>query len=249
MRRTIESVVAQTCRDFEYIVIDGGSTDSSVEVIKEYDQSIDYWVSERDRGIYHAMNKGVAQAHGDYCIFMNSGDCFYGSDVLECVRGEFAADDFVVGKAVSQKDNTALFAPPVRDISLYYFYTGTLPHQSSFIKTDLLRQFPYDESLKIVSDWKFFVQTIILHDCSVKFIDEIVAKFDVDGVSTSNPHATWEEKMNVLTELFPSKVLKDCQYLKDSECLTQQLTPKLRINYGVDRILFNLGRFLLKIKR
>ena len=81
---TIKSVLCQTCTDFEYIIIDGGSTDGSAEVIKEYDKAIAYWVSEKDNGVYHAMNKGVAQAHGDYLIFMNSGDCFHSSDVLSC---------------------------------------------------------------------------------------------------------------------------------------------------------------------
>ena len=85
LRKTIESVVNQTCRDFEYIIIDGGSTDGSVDVIKQYADRIDYWVSEPDKGIYHAMNKGIAVAHGEYLNFMNSGDCFYESTVVENV--------------------------------------------------------------------------------------------------------------------------------------------------------------------
>lgn len=81
LRKTIESVVAQTTREFEYIVIDGGSTDGSVDVIKEFSDYIDYWVSEPDKGIYNAMNKGVKVAHGDYCQFLNSGDWLYDSNV------------------------------------------------------------------------------------------------------------------------------------------------------------------------
>ena len=76
LRHTIESIVCQTYTDFEFIIIDGGSTDGSVDVIKEYAEHIAYWVSEKDNGRYNAMNKGVCQAKGDYCIFMNSGDCF-----------------------------------------------------------------------------------------------------------------------------------------------------------------------------
>ena len=72
LRKTIESVIAQTTRDFEYIVIDGGSTDGSVDVIKEYADYIDYWVSEPDKGIYNAMNKGTRAAHGDFLLFLNS---------------------------------------------------------------------------------------------------------------------------------------------------------------------------------
>ena len=85
LRRTINSVLCQTCTDYEFIIIDGGSTDGSVEVIKENERKITYWVSEKDKGVYHAMNKGVAQAHGDYCVFMNSGDCFHSPDALSSV--------------------------------------------------------------------------------------------------------------------------------------------------------------------
>ena len=76
LKRTIDSVISQTSSNYEYIIIDGGSTDGSVNIIKEYKEHLVYWISEKDNGVYHAMNKGVAQAQGDYCIFMNSGDCF-----------------------------------------------------------------------------------------------------------------------------------------------------------------------------
>lgn len=245
LRRTIESVASQTYVDYEYIIIDGGSTDGSVDVIKEFASDIDCWVSEKDRGIYHAMNKGVLQAHGDYCLFLNSGDAFYDKSVLEHIAEKGLKEDIIVGKLVSFT-NDYLFNPPSRLISLYYLYSGTVPHQSSFIKTDLLRQYPYDEQLKIVSDWKFFVQAIVLHNCSVRFIDEIIARFDTNGVSTTNPDKMWKEKELVLAELFPPRVLADYQHMKASECLTQTLTPLLRQHYSIDKILYRIGKFLLK---
>jgi glycosyltransferase involved in cell wall biosynthesis len=245
LRRTIESVASQTYVDYEYIIIDGGSTDGSVDVIKEFASDIDCWVSEKDRGIYHAMNKGVLQAHGDYCLFLNSGDAFYDKSVLEHIAEKGLKEDIIVGKLVSFT-NDYLFNPPSRLISLYYLYSGTVPHQSSFIKTDLLRQYPYDEQLKIVSDWKFFVQAIVLHNCSVRYIDEIVARFDTNGVSTTNPDKMWKEKEQVLAELFPPRVLADYQHMKASECLTQTLTPRLRQHYTIDKILYHIGKFFLK---
>ena len=246
LRHTIESVVCQTCHDYEYIIIDGGSTDDSVRIIRTFADKIDYWVSEEDNGIYHAMNKGVAQAHGDYCIFMNSGDCFYNDMVLKQYVDYEIKEDIVVGKLISNKNGQVLFAPPTREISLYYLYSGTVPHQSSFIRTELLRQYPYDESLKIVSDWKFFVQAIIIHNCSVKYIEEYVATFDLEGISTSNPKRMWEEKEKVLSSFFPPRVIADLKVMKVSECLTQLLTPQLRQHYGIDRFLFNLGKIILK---
>ena len=246
LRNTIKSVVCQKFNDFEFIIIDGGSTDGSVDVIQEYSSDVSFWVSEKDRGIYHAMNKGVAQAHGDYCIFMNSGDCFYDNRVLESMEIHSFKEELLVGKIVS-KTNKFLFDSPKRPLSLYYLYSGTVPHQSTFIKTDMLRQYPYDENLGIVSDWKFFVQLIVLHSCSIRFVDQIIARFDTNGVSTSNPEEMWREKEQVLSELFPSRVLADYQYMKSSECLTQALTPQLRQHYLIDKILYCIGRFFLNI--
>ena len=246
LRKTIESVVAQTINDYEYIVIDGGSTDGSVTVIKEFSDRISYWVSEPDTGIYNAMNKGVAQAHGDYCIFMNSGDSFYNAKVLESFSCYNMQEDLVIGNLVSARDGSILFTPPQRDISLYYLYSGTIPHQSSFIKTELLRLYPYDENLKIVSDWKFFVEAVVIHNCSVRYINDYLATFDMEGISTSNPKIMWKEKEHVLSLMFPPRVLADYKTMKVSECLVQALTPHLRQHYTIDRIVFRIGRFLLK---
>ena len=82
IEKTILSVVEQDTADFEYIVIDGGSTDGTVEVIRKYENAISYWVSESDKGIFDAMNKALSVAKGDWVIFMNSGDCFYNNHVL-----------------------------------------------------------------------------------------------------------------------------------------------------------------------
>ncbi len=248
LRQTMKSVVDQTCCDFEYIVIDGGSTDGSVEVIKEYSSYVHYWVSEPDFGIYHAMNKGVAQAHGDYCLFLNSGDFFQNDMVLELVGKLAIGEDLLVGKVISSKDGTDLFLPPQRDISLYYLYSSTLPHQGTFIKTNLLRKYPYREDLKIVSDWAFFLEVIIFQQCSIIFLDLVVAVFDTEGLSTSSPKEMWKEKEKVLNTLFPTRVLKDYELMKESECLTQFLTPQLREHYTIDKLLYKLGRVLIKLK-
>ena len=242
---TIRSVIDQKNADYEYIVIDGGSTDESVEVISKYRDKINYWISEKDNGIYHAMNKGVAQVHGDYCMFLNSGDSFYHDSVLNHIQ-ELGCDvDIIVGKVVSKNGHSQLFLPPSREISLYYLFSGTVPHQGAFIRTDLLRRIPYDENLKIVSDWKFFLEAIVLNNCTVRYVDECIAKFDTTGVSTSNPDKMWKEKELVLSELFPPRVLVDYQQMKASECLTQKLTSQLRQHYTIDKLIYRICRFLL----
>lgn len=95
LKETIDSIVNQTCCDYEYLIIDGGSTDDSLSIIKQYKDQIDYWVSEPDKGIFNAMNKGINVSHGDYLIFMNSGDCFNNGKVLEETLPYLGAD-FVI---------------------------------------------------------------------------------------------------------------------------------------------------------
>ena len=248
LRQTIDSIVGQSCDDYEFIIIDGGSTDGSVDVIKEYPSFVDYWVSEKDNGIYHAMNKGVVKAHGDYCIFMNSGDCFYNKKVLDTVNKYNTGADIIVGKVAIDARNRIISPPPEGKLTFYHLYSGSIPHQGSFIRTELLKKYPYDEDLRISSDWKFFVQTMILDNCSVHFIDEYIAQYDLNGISSYNPLLMREEKEKVLKEFFPQRVLEDYRNMKASECLTQTLTQKLRFNYCIDKILYRIGSLLLKLK-
>lgn len=246
--RTIKSVIAQTSSNYEYIIIDGGSTDGSQNVITEYAKYVSYWVSERDNGIYHAMNKGIAQAHGDYCIFMNSGDCFYENTVLETIERSNLIEDIIVGKVFVEKQGVIISPFPKGALTFYHLYSGSIPHQGSFIRSDLLKKYHYDETLKISSDWKFFVQTMILDNCSVRFLDEYVALYDLSGYSSENPELMREEKEIVLKELFPPRILDDYKRMKESECLTQTLTARLRKNYGIDKILYRIGLLLLKFR-
>ena len=141
LRRTIESVVNQTFRDFEYIIIDGGSTDGSVEVIKKYADRIDYWVSEPDKGIYNAMNKGILQAHGEYLNFMNSGDCFYDEECLYKVSTSNLKADIIVGRDYHCNPQTGGEFRTIfpRRLSMFTFCKSYLPHQSTFFSKDLCK--------------------------------------------------------------------------------------------------------------
>ena len=249
LNATIKSVLCQKSDDFEYIVIDGGSKDGSVEVIKKFEDQITYWISERDRGIYHAMNKGVNAAKGDYCLFMNSGDCLYDKDVVSrFVKADYS-EDIVVGKVFANTDMGQLSLPPEREISMYHLYSGAIPHQGAFIRTRLLLKTPYDESLKISADWKFFLETIVLRNCSFRYIDDNIAVYDTSGLSFSNPEPMRREKEQVMEELLPPRILSDYEWMKASECLTSTLAPQLRRKYKLDKFLYWLGSLLLKFSR
>ena len=170
LKKTIESVVCQTFRDYEFIVIDGGSTDGSVDVLKEYDDKITYWVSEPDKGIYNGMNKGIAKATGDYLNFMNSGDCFYADDVLQRVADYNSQADFIVGRDYHYNER------------LQRGHASIQP-QSSFIRRELFADSPYDESHRLVSDWIFYVEKIVGEGRQVQFIPDIVCRREEGGLS------------------------------------------------------------------
>ena len=180
---------------------------------------------------------------------MNSGDCFYNIDVLKKISCIDSDEDIIVGKVSVDKKGVIISPLPEGELTFYHLYSGSIPHQGSFIRTELLRKYPYDETLKIASDWKFFVQTMILDNCTVRFIDVFVAKYDLTGFSSGNPQLMREEKEKVLKAFFPPRVIDDFRKMKASECLTQKLTLDLRNNYGIDKILYRIGAFLLKLRK
>lgn len=211
LRRTIESVAAQTFRDFEFIVIDGGSTDGSADVLREYDSKIDYWVSERDSGIYNAMNKGIGRAKGEYLNFMNSGDCFYAPDVLERVAAYGSDKDFIVGRDYHFDEKSQLGHASVQPprLTMAHFFVATLDHQSSFIRRSLFDGSPYDENYRLVSDWIFFTQKIVAEGRQVQFIPDIVCRREEGGLSEQQWQRNRQEIEAWLRHFLPGGVYDD----------------------------------------
>ena len=161
LEHTIKSVVQQGFPDLEYIVIDGASTDGSVDVIQQYADKISFWKSEPDRGIYDAMNKGIRRAMGEYVLFLNSGDYFTDSNILKRV---FETDcnraDLIVGrqKYIDRVSGRKGKSPSLHDdeMNIQFFLSSTLPHQATFIRRDLFdRCGMYDETYRVSADWVF----------------------------------------------------------------------------------------------
>lgn len=190
LEKTIRSVSCQTFTDFEYIIIDGKSTDGSIECITENSKFITNWLSESDTGIYNAMNKGLMKASGKYCLFLNSGDVLHSSNVLENFFLHKFDQDIVYGDLSYTKNDMnegVCVYPDVIDFD--YLYHFSLPHPATVIKRSLLqKQGGYNEQLKYVSDWVFFIDAIFLYNCSYKHIPVILSDFDIDGVSNSHSH-------------------------------------------------------------
>ena len=213
LKKTAESILTQTWRDFEWIIIDGASTDGSREYIVDLNESlnkngwnpISYWCSEPDKGIYNAMNKGIFHAKGEYLNFMNSGDTFHENTTLEKVIPFFAEalGDIYYGNAnYIYKDHEEINAKPEK-LSFEFIFRYTISHQASFIRKELLIQSEgYDETLKIVSDWKMWL-VWMMQKRKFIHIGLIVCDFDAYGISLTNDKMLYEEREKVYEDILP----------------------------------------------
>lgn len=203
LERTLASVAAQTAKEgWEQIVIDGGSTDGSREVMEKYKNVLAYAVSEPDGGIYQGMNKGVAAARGEYCLFLNSADTLAApstmQEVLPFLTGEA---DYYVGNMLRMGKKSSLVESP-KDLTAAYLAQRSLPHQAMFIRTSLLRHRPYQEQYRIVADWEQQVWKLVLHDASYQHLDAVIAHFDANGVSNTQQEKSEKERMQIREALF-----------------------------------------------
>jgi glycosyltransferase involved in cell wall biosynthesis len=249
LQKTIQSVVSQTSKDFEYVVIDGGSTDGSVEVIKKYSESFPInWLSEPDKGIYNAMNKGIRRASGEYLHFLNSGDILYDDNVVAQMYErieECGHPDMLTGIMYKKMVDGRLFRSPVsRNYSFLRFYNSSLNHPSTYIKRELFDKYGlYDESLKIVSDWKWFMQVVAMHGVKPTAVDVNITIFDITGISETNINLRDSERRSVLTDAVPQSVLADYDcYNKDINMMNRLRRHRwaYRITYVLERMLFKI---------
>ncbi len=219
LAETMNSVLCQAHDEFEYIVVDGASSDGSVEVIRQYSESFGSrlkWVSEPDDGIYCAMNKGINMASGKYVQFLNSGDRLIANDVTERMMEALKENGYpsiLYGNMFKDMPDGSLLKDRSfagQDITFLGFFTGTLNHSSAYIRRDLFNKYGlYDESLRIVSDWKWYMQAIIFGEEKPVYTDMDVTLFDMTGISETNKDLDKEERRRVLTELLPKTILRD----------------------------------------
>lgn len=192
LEKTIKSIISQSFYDFEFIVIDGGSSDGSINLIKKYSDKITYSISEKDNGIYDAQNKGIAVAEGEFCLFLNSGDYFYSNDILEKVFNTGLKPDILYGNIMLEKDGIQRGEKKYpAQLSYHFLLTDNLAHPAQFIKRELFQKFgAYDTTYKIASDYEFFVRLYYKKRISTTHLPFIVSVFDLSGLSAEKKSLT-----------------------------------------------------------
>ncbi len=302
LRKTLASVAAQTYHNIEHIIVDGGSTDGSVDVIKEYVYNVEgvkeltnegiqvVWTSEPDKGIYNAMNKGIEIALGrrvvnenhtslikhqtsegstpytlhhtpslsDYIQILNSGDLLAAPDVTERMMAALYtvhhtpytddAPGIIYGNMIKKDYTTGKILGKSREVeySLRQYFSSTMNHDCCYIHRDIYETYGlYDENLKIVSDWKWFLQSIGLGHVKPVYVDIDVTIFDASGISETNLALRNQERRQVLEELFPPAILADY----DAHAFEIEQVNRLRrrhlygLVYFIERVLFKLEKW------
>jgi len=192
---TIKSVISQVSDDYEYLIIDGGSQDDSLDIIKNYSTSNLFWLSEPDRGVYDAMNKGISKSRGSYLLFLNSGDSFLNENSLQILLDNSKGEDLIYGDLIVKNDGEDYLKSYPEKLNIRYFFRESLPHPATLISRNcLLRLGMYDISLRLVSDWKFFFLAVVKENVSYKHVPFPISVFPFDGMSS-------QDKFNELQQL------------------------------------------------
>lgn len=185
--RTIESVRIQKVYDLDYIVVDGSSSDSSIEIMERNRDCITVMVSEPDSGIYNAMNKGIHQARGEYCLFLNSGDRLGGDNALAIIMSALESNpDILYSDAIIVGNSCVNVIRSPRQVNFGYFLVNTLNHQSTVIRRSLLlEEGLYREDLRMASDWYFFLKATSHRKLVFKYLPQPMVQYDGNGLSST----------------------------------------------------------------
>lgn len=208
LEKTINSVIIQKNTDFEFIIIDGASNDDSLQTLKNNKEYIDYYVSEKDLGIYNAMNKGIKIAKGDYLLFLNSGDELYDENALNHIKKN--NEDLLYFDAFFYNSTSSFVHQYPNKLNFNYFLKYSLPHQATIINRKLfLKAGLYNENYKICSDWAFFIDVIFKHGASYKKMDKIFSKLNREGISCDPQNFDWieTERADFLQRNYPNNNL------------------------------------------
>jgi len=230
LKKTLKSVFAQSFKEYEYIIIDGGSTDGSKQLMEKYQKKFVYAVSEKDNGIYNAMNKGIGKAQGEYLLFLNSGDYLVNNEVLSSVLAQSESNDIIYGILVVDNKGHIYYKEYPEQLYFSFFLKDTIPQPSSMIKRSLFHSIGlFNENLRSTSDWEFFLNAICKYNVTYKYIPIPFTVFNTDGISQQkeNWHWIWKDKQDVLKKNYPA-FMSDYEMIADYELLIREYQQRLR---------------------
>ncbi len=235
---TLKSVINQTYKNFEFIVIDGNSKDNTIDIIKKHLGSISTFISENDSGIYDAMNKGLKYSKGEYVVFMNGGDCFANSNILniiyKCLLQEEVLPDFIYGDTIVEISTNIQFYKKARS-HRYNWYGMFANHQAMFYKMSVLNEnkISYDTSYNIAADYKFTL-AFLKKSKSRLYVPESICIFSMDGISNSNKDLGLKEAERARKEILKYSNLRN-KGIRKIIYLSRFLSDKLSPIYNILR--------------
>ncbi len=208
LEKTVQSVIKQNYAAIEYIVIDGNSTDGSKEIMEKYRDHFAYSVSEKDSGIYNAMNKGIKASTGDYLLFMNSGDVLIDDADIIAICQQKLSEDIVAFDCYLEKDNQIVGRRTHDEKpTLFYVYKNGFKHQSTFIKRKLFEAFGlYDEQYRIAGDYEFWVRCFMKSSTTSKSYTIPIAIFQLGGISQNSD---WVKEHKMVEKEWLGNILED----------------------------------------
>lgn len=224
LEKTIQSVISQTCQNFEYLVIDGDSSDGSKGLIAQYNPYISYTVSETDSGIYNAMNKGIKASKGEYLLFLNSGDVLNGFTAVNDFVNHIDFDGDIVYGDYKFETGGKIYPD---SLSPLFFVRTSLPHQSTFFKKEVFEKMGnYDETYKIVADRAFYIKCFLSNQFVFKHINYPLTVFDLAGVSNDPLHK--EKQLSENERMFQEYYGLYFEDYKKMLCLQSELNQAKR---------------------
>lgn len=236
LKETFDSVIIQAFTDFEWIIIDGGSTDGSRELIERYQDHFVYWCSEPDKGIYNAMNKGIAHSKGEWLLFLNSGDCIWDKTILDNIFSQEYTSDILYGDVVYTSSNGDFKVSFPSELTLSYILQMFISHQSSLYRRELFNTTPYNESFKIVSDWLFHIQ-MILQNKKFEYLPYVLTKCDHNGVSVNYEQLNKAERLRAIELFLPDPIKRDMDFINTYNIFQKRKTFKYISLRAVKRCL------------
>lgn len=258
LRKTMESVIHQEYPDFEYIIMDGGSTDGSVQLIQELQNSFDrniHWKSEPDSGIYQAMNKGIRMSVGEYLLFLNSGDFLANNHVLMDVFSQEHTADFLLGRCrLSDNGIIVHVTSSLSKLTFGYLYWTGLPHQATFIRREMFEKHGlYREDFRFNADIEFWYRTIVLQNSSTETLENVISDYNLDGITSKLQDS--EAYKKEMEEIFSNPLLQffipdyDTHMKERNEMKALYWVRSHKLMYALIRGLFTLATKYSKVKK